>query len=70
MKNLKTDITLFSKSKNNLYKKEEDSITQYYHDIKCLKTSISNAGFEIEDVINLNFYTDEEADKLIFICRK
>ena len=67
---LKTDITLFSKTKNNLYEKEEDSITQYYHDLKFIKTNILNAGFEIEDIINFNFYTDDEPDKLIFICKK
>ena len=67
---LKTDITLFSKTKNNLYKKEEGRITQYYHDIQFLKTSILNAGFEIENILDFNFHTEEEADKLIFICKK
>ena len=69
-KKLKTDITLFTQEKNNLYKKEQDSVIQYYHDIKSLKTLLLNASFEIEDVINLNLHTDEEADKLIFICKK
>lgn len=67
---LKTDITLFSKTKKNLYEKEEDSITQYYHDINFLKNTIKNAGFEIENIINFNFYSDEEFDKLIYICKK
>ncbi|PLY04352.1 MAG: class I SAM-dependent methyltransferase [Arcobacter sp.] len=67
---LKTDITLFNKTKNNLYTKEEDTIIQYYHDIKFLKTTIINSGFEIENIINFNLHTDEEADKLIFICKK
>ena len=67
---LKTDITFFEKTKNNLYKKEEDSITQYYHEVNSLKTMLENAGFMVEDVVNFNLHTDEEADKLIFICKK
>ncbi len=65
-----TDITVFSHEKKNLYKKEEDSITQYYHDVKQLKTKLKNANFEIEKIINFNLHTDEEADKLIFVCKK
>ena len=67
---LKTDITFFEKTKNNLYKKEEDSITQYYHEVNSLKTMLENVGFMVEDVVNFNLHTDEEADKLIFICKK
>ena len=67
---LKTDITYFEKTKNNLYIKEEDSITQYYHESNNLRTMLKNAGFIIEDVINFNLHTDEQADKLIFICKK
>ena len=66
---LKTDITLFSKTKKNLYEKEEDSITQYYHDTQLLKDTITNAGFQIEDVLNFNLHSDD-TDKLIFICKK
>jgi len=69
-KKLKTDITLFSKTKGNLYSKEEDRVTQYYHDIEFLKTSLKTSGFEIEEILNFNLHTDEEADKLIFICKK
>lgn len=69
-KQLKTDITFFEKSKNNLYKKEEDSITQYYHELKILRNMLKKVGFSVEDVINFNLHTDEEADKLIFICKK
>ena len=67
---LKTDITLFSKDKKNLYKREEDTITQYYHDTKFLKTTLKDANFEIEKIVNFNLHTDDEADKLIFICKK
>jgi cyclopropane fatty-acyl-phospholipid synthase-like methyltransferase len=67
---LKTDITFFQKTKNNLYIKEEDSITQYYHETKLLKSYLLKAGFIIEDVVNFNLHTDDVADKLIFICKK
>ncbi len=67
---LKTDITLFTKTKKNLYEKEEDTITQYYHDLQFLKNTITNVGFKIENILNFNLHTDEESDKLIFICKK
>jgi len=67
---LKTDITLFSKTKNTLYSKEEDTVIQYYHEINFLRNTVKNCGFEIEDIINLNLHTEDEADKLIFICKK
>jgi len=67
---LKTDITFFSKDQKNLYKKEQDRVTQYYHETKVLKQKLNNAGFDIEKIINFNLHTDDEADKLIFICKK
>ena len=67
---LTTDITLFSKTKNDLYEKEQDHITQYYHETNTLKKLLINSGFAIEDIINFNLHVDEEADKLIFICKK
>ncbi len=67
---LQTDLTLFSKTKNNLYIKEEDSITQYYHETQTLKAKLEKCGFVIEEIINFNLHTDEEADKLIFVCKK
>ena len=65
-----TDITLFTKDKKNLFKKEQDSITQYYHDLKVLKKTLIEVGFTIEKINNFNLHTDEEADKLIFVCKK
>jgi cyclopropane fatty-acyl-phospholipid synthase-like methyltransferase len=67
---LKTDITLFSRDKKNLYIKEQDSVTQYYHSTKHLKDALKNANFTIERILNFNMHTDDEADKLIFICKK
>lgn len=66
---LQTDITLFSKTNNN-YIKEEDSITQYYHETKFLKEELKKSGFSIKEVLNFNLHSEDEADKLIFICQK
>jgi len=67
---LKTDITLFTQDKKSLYKKEQDTVTQYYHDTKTLKNSLRDVGFDIEEVANFNLHSDDDADKLIFICKK
>ncbi len=67
---LYTDITLFSKDKNDLYKKEEDSIVQYYYEMQYLKQALQDANFDVEDIINLNLYSNEQADKIIFVCKK
>jgi len=67
---LQTDMTLFSKEKNNTYTKEQDSITQYYHTLDYLKNALKNAGFVIENVINFNLHSDADADKYVFVCKK
>jgi len=67
---LKTDIRVFTQERNNLFKKEEDTITQYYHSNENLRNSLKNAGFKIEKTINFNLHSDEESDKLIFVCQK
>ena len=63
-------MTLFSKTKNNTYTKEQDSITQYYHALDYFKNLISSCGFKIEQIINFNLHSDEDADKYIFISKK
>lgn len=67
---LLTQITLFSKDKNGKYEKEKDTITQYYHDIKTFKELLKKAGFEIESIIEFNLHGFDEADKLIYVCKK
>ena len=69
-KKLYTDITLFSKDKNDLYKKEEDSIVQYYYEMQYLKQALKDTNFDVEDIINLNLYSNEKADKILFLCQK
>ena len=67
---LKTDITLFTQNSNNLFSKEKDSIIQYYHDTQFLKNLLEQTGFEIKEIADFNLHSDDEADKLIFICNK
>lgn len=67
---LKTDITLFSQTQGDLFKKEYDCIQQYYHSIEELKKSLTKASFEIEEIINFNLHGFEETDKFIFVCKK
>ncbi|WP_419770543.1 MAG: class I SAM-dependent DNA methyltransferase [Candidatus Marinarcus sp.] len=67
---LTTDITLFSLSKNGLFKKEQDFIVQFYHKLAFLKKALNDAHFEIEEIKNFNLHSFDEADKLIFVCKK
>jgi cyclopropane fatty-acyl-phospholipid synthase-like methyltransferase len=67
---LQTDITLFSKENNGLFSKESDSIIQEYHSKEFLTKLLKECGFEIQEIKEFNLHTDENADKLIFICKK
>lgn len=67
---LTTTITLFSKQKDEQYKKEQDKIVQYYHSKELLKKVIKKSGFEIEAVNEYFLYDYDMADKLIYICKK
>jgi len=67
---LQTDITLFSKQKNKLFSKESDSIVQEYHSKEFLSSLLEKNGFKIEEIRDFNLHSDEDADKLIFICKK
>lgn len=67
---LVTDITLFSQEKNDIYKKEKDSITQYYHSTQTLKKLLEKTNFEIETIKEFNLHSVDDADKQIFVCKK
>lgn len=67
---LNTNITFFSENKDGLYTKEEDCITQYYHDTQTLKAFLKEAGFEVLCVNEFNLHGFDKSDKLIFICKK
>jgi len=65
-----TDITLFTQTKNKLFKKENDCIIQYYYETKELKELLKASGFEVENVIKFNLHDSKENDKEIYICKK
>ncbi len=65
-----TNIILFSKNEDGSYLKEEDFITQYYHEKNAIKKLLAKSGFEVRQIINFHLHSDSKADKLIFICQK
>ncbi|AXX91387.1 methyltransferase [Malaciobacter molluscorum LMG 25693] len=67
---LNTNIILFDKQKDGLYKKEEDMITQYYHDIPSLKKVLNEVGFVVESVTDYNLHDFDKPDKHMLICKK
>lgn len=67
---LYTDIYLFTKTKNNLFEKQSDTIIQEYHKQEFLKNLLKKEGFIIENIKKLNLHSQEEADKLIYFCKK
>jgi predicted TPR repeat methyltransferase len=69
-KNLQTDLTLFTQNDNGTFTKESDSIIQEYHSKKYLEKLLKKCGFEVQEIRNFNLHSDEDADKLIFICKK
>lgn len=66
---LTTQITLFEK-KNDLYEKEQSSISQYFHSKEFLTKHLKKAKFKIEQIKDFYLHNDQEPDKLIFICKK
>lgn len=64
-----TDLTLFTKEEK-FFKKESDSITQYFHEVDFLKTLLKEEGFKVEKINEFNLHGYEECDKLIIICKK
>ena len=69
-KELKTDITLFSKNESGYYIKEQDSIIQYFHAQKVLNRLLSKTGFEIVEKVGFNLHSFDESDKFIYLCKK
>ena len=67
---LQTDITFFEKQENGMFSKESDSIIQEYHSKEFLSKVLKECNFEIVDIKEFNLHTDDNADKLIFICKK
>lgn len=69
-KNLQTDLTLFTLNDNGTFSKESDNIIQEYHSKEYLEKLLKKSGFEVKEIRNFNLHSDEDADKLIFICKK
>jgi cyclopropane fatty-acyl-phospholipid synthase-like methyltransferase len=67
---LTTNIVLFSSEDNGKYTKEEDFITQHFHEKNAVKKLLDKCGFEVKQIINFHLHSEEKPDKLIFICQK
>lgn len=67
---LYTDIVFFQKDVNGLFIKESDTIIQEYHTLESLSKLLKECGFSIQKIKEFNLHTQDEADKLIFICKK
>lgn len=67
---LTTNIVLFSSEDNGKYTKEEDFITQHFHEKNAVKKLLDKYGFEVKQIINFHLHSEEKPDKLIFICQK
>jgi len=65
-----TNLVMFTNTKDNLYKKEADSITQYYHETSYLKAILEECGFLVKNINEFYLHGYENSDKLIFICKK
>ena len=67
---LSTNIALFQKDENNLYTKNEECITQYYHSKEYLESLLQSIGFDIQNALEFKLHDEDNADKYIFLCRK
>ena len=67
---LSTSITLFQKEADNLYKKYNETITQYYHSKEYLEELLQSIGFEVQNALEFKLHDEDNADKYIFLCKK
>ena len=67
---LSTSITLFQKEADNLYKKYNETITQYYHSKEYLEDLLQSIGFEVQNALEFKLHDEDNADKYIFLCKK
>jgi cyclopropane fatty-acyl-phospholipid synthase-like methyltransferase len=67
---LQTQIAYFTQNHQGNYQREDDTITQYFHDTQTLQRLLEQVGFCVDEVSSFNLHCDEEADKLIFMCKK
>ena len=67
---LSTNITLFQKEQNDLYKKYNETITQYYYSKEYLEDILKDIGFEVQNALEFKLHDENNADKYIFLCKK
>ena len=60
---LRTIFTLFEKQDNNLYTKEQDTITQYFHPMKFFK---KRRDLKLVDNYKISLYANNDKELLIF----
>lgn len=64
-----TKFYLFEKE-SELYRKNSGEIIQEFYKKSFLKAFLADIGFELLETKELFLYTDDKADKLMFICKK
>jgi cyclopropane fatty-acyl-phospholipid synthase-like methyltransferase len=64
-KELITDMKLFTRENSGLYKREEGSITQYYHDKKSMQKL---SGMKIVEMVEIGLY-GEKPDKYLYVFK-
>jgi len=62
----RADFTLFE-AENSCYKKQQESITQYYHPLKRL---VKASGMKLVASYELSLYEMDEPDKLLIVLQK
>lgn len=60
-----TQMKLFTKEESGLYKREEGSIAQYYHDKKSMQKL---SGMKIVDIVEIGLY-GEKPDKYLYVFK-
>lgn len=67
---VETDVTLFVKEENGLFRRSDEKHVQYIHEEEAVSDALLAAGFEIERVEGHLGQDKRESDRLNFICRK
>lgn len=65
---LETSITVFNQ-KGDIYKKEKESIRQFYYSKDFLIKELKLSSFDVESVLEFKLHDVDEYDKQIFICK-
>ncbi|NPA29068.1 MAG: methyltransferase domain-containing protein, partial [Epsilonproteobacteria bacterium] len=63
---METVIDLFAKTEAECYKRESDTVVQYYHDPARFEEF---DGWRLEEIVPVMLYDEEEADKWLLVFR-